>query len=360
MKGRTVLVCPLDWGLGHASRCIPLISRLLELRARVIIAGEGPSLQLLEKEFPLLEKVPLRGFSVRYPSGSNMLLKLLMQLPRIFLGIWREHRRLGRIIKKYNVGLVISDNRFGLYTKKAKCVFMTHQVFIRYPSSGKIIERAVYRINKWFMSRFTECWVPDFEHEISLSGDLSHLAPLPQNTYFVGPLSRFSGIPPAETTQKKFDVALILSGPEPQRSIFEEVVRQQLLDFTGTAKLVRGLPEPDTKLVLPPRVNVVDLADSAMMHTIISSSSLIICRSGYSSIMDLAAIGAPAVLVPTPGQTEQEYLAGYLCEKGYYFTMTQQDFDLGKAIVSSGKFKGLHLYFDHTLLSERLMRLDPN
>ncbi|MEI6765269.1 MAG: glycosyltransferase [Bacteroidota bacterium] len=353
MERRTVLVCPLNWGLGHASRCIPLIEQLLTANTNVIIAGNGDSLELLNKEFPGIEKINLPGFSVSYPKGKNLVRKMMWQMPRIIYGICREHRQLRKIIKKFHVDLVISDNRFGLWNKKTKCIFITHQIFIKYPSSASF-EKKILRLNNWFISHFSECWIPDHEKENVLSGTLSHDYQLPKNACYIGPLSRFSGKLLTKNSQKKHDVAVILSGPEPQRSIFEELLLRQLKEFTGSALIIRGVSTKETKIDLPPRVEIIDMADSERLLEIFATSSLIICRSGYSSIMDLACLGVKAVLVPTPGQTEQEYLAEYLFEKGYYFTMPQDEFDLGKAIVRSQKFKGLHFDFDNSVLTERL------
>jgi uncharacterized protein (TIGR00661 family) len=356
VERRTVLVCPLNWGLGHASRCIPLIEQLLATNTNVIIAGSGAALELLDKEFPGIEKINLPGFSVSYPKGKNIARKMMWQMPRIIYGIWREHRQVRKIINRYNVDLVISDNRFGLWNKKIKCVFITHQIFIKYPSSAAF-EKKIFRLNNWFISHFSECWIPDHEKENVLSGKLSHDQQLPKNACYIGPLSRFSGKSIPENSQKKYDVAVILSGPEPQRSIFEELLLEQLKEFTGSALIVRGISQNEAKVDLPPRVEIMDMADSERIFEIFSTASLIVCRSGYSSIMDLAGLGVNAVLVPTPGQTEQEYLAEYLYKKGLFFTMTQDDFDLGKAIVLSKKFSGMKIEFDNTVLLERLKLL---
>ena len=218
LSQKRILVCPLDWGLGHATRCVPVIRLLLQHNAEVIIAGDGSSLELLKKEFPQLKFLFLKGYNISYPKNENMILKMMFSAPKILSRIIIEHQTLKKIIKQNNIDVVISDNRYGLWNKEIKSIFITHQLMIKTPFAEKLLHDLVL----FFVSKYDECWVPDVETENNLSGDLAHRYPVLKNTFFVGLLSRF------KTVQKinlyKYDVLAIVSGPEPQRSIFEKTV----------------------------------------------------------------------------------------------------------------------------------------
>ena len=210
-----ILVAPLDWGLGHATRCIPIIKYLLEKKCEVVIGADGRPLQLLQKEFSALEFVVMPGYNISYPKDGSMVLKMAIQIPKILTGIKHEHELLKKIIKEKKIDAVISDNRFGLWSGEVPCVFITHQLMVKSPFGEKII----HQLNKNYISKYSECWVPDHSGENNLSGDLSHKFSLPKNVKFIGALSRFTN---EFILQKKYDLLIILSGPESQRTVFEK------------------------------------------------------------------------------------------------------------------------------------------
>ena len=237
---KRILIAPLDWGLGHATRCIPIIKYLLEKKFEVIIAADGRPLQLLQKEFPALEFVVMPGYNISYPKNGSMVLKMAAQIPKILSGIKKENELLKKIIKEKKIDAVISDNRFGLWSKEVPCVFMTHQLMIKSPFGEKFI----HELNKKYISKYTECWVPDVAGKSNLSGDLSHKFPLPANAKFVGILSRFDNrrFAPQRNTHF-YDVAAIISGAEPQRTIFEKIVSGQLKNSELNTLIIAGKPE---------------------------------------------------------------------------------------------------------------------
>ena len=185
-------MAPLNWGLGHATRCVPIIRGLIEQEHEVVIAADGYPLRFLRREFPHLEWVEFEGLKVEYADGESQVGAMLRQLPGFLRGIWREHKELKRIVEAYNIDVVVSDNRFGLWCRDAYSVYMTHQLMVKMPRGLQWMERCVWRLHRWFIKHYDECWVPDVEGEDNLSGDLSHKYPLPNNTRFIGPLSRFS------------------------------------------------------------------------------------------------------------------------------------------------------------------------
>lgn len=345
MKQKRVLVCPLNWGLGHATRCIPIIRLLIQNNVTVIIASEGRSLELLKKEFPELECIVFKGYDISYSKSNSLILKMLFSIPKILNGIKREHRELDKLINDYNIDIVISDNRYGCWNEKAKSIFITHQLMIKSP----IGERLLHRIVLKYIKKYHQCWIPDWEGENNLSGDLAHYHSLPNNTIFIGPLSRFTNDTNI-TTQFKYDVMAIISGPEPQRSIFERIISEQIYKSKLKALIVFGLPDEKQKRETKNQVEMVSHLSSDEMQQAICSSKIIISRSGYSTIMDLATLGKKAVFIPTPGQTEQEYLGKRLKEKGIAFFQKQNRFNLTKAIEESKNYSGFSKSTNNTLL----------
>jgi len=330
---KRVLVCPLDWGLGHASRMIPVIKRLLEHKNDVIIAADKLPLNLLKEEFPFLEFIRLSSYNIRYSQGKSQVFSILFQVPKLLREIIREHKKVREIIRYKNIDFVISDNRFGCWTKKTKSVYVTHQLMVKMPKGLKVLEYPGFLIHRWFINKYDECWIPDFEGENNLSGDLSHRFKLSQNTSFIGPLSRFEGFV-ADLDKEKHVVVSILSGPEPQRTIFEENISDQLKGKDFSVLIVRGRPGDNEKDSLD-NISFVNHLSTNELGNAIANADLVICRSGYSSIMDLVALNKKAILIPTPGQTEQEYLAEHLKNNGLFEMIKQSELESLKPLINS-------------------------
>ena len=328
---RNVLVAPLDWGLGHATRCIPLIHALTAAGYRVLIATDGPQENLLKKEFPQQEFLKLSGYQIRYSRSRGWLpFKIIQQLPALFNIIQKEHRWLEQVIKEYNIDLIISDNRFGLWTHTIPSVFITHQLTIKAPYSW--LERWIQQINYRYINRFSVCWVPDIAGADGLAGLLSNPLKKPQlPVEHIGLLTRFKEVGIRSSKQ----VTVLLSGPEPQRTLLEEKIVEQAKQAQQPITLVRGLPAVEEKLELPSFIQQYNHLETEALQKLLLASELVIVRSGYTSLMDLMQLQVKTVLVPTPGQTEQEYLADRLHEKNYAIQMKQEMFDLTKAISMS-------------------------
>lgn len=331
---KNVLVAPLDWGLGHATRCIPIITELIGQDCNIFIVADGPIFLLLKKEFPETVFLRCKGYEIRYPKHkSGFAIAMTAQIPKIIFQIIREHRWLRRIVREYQIDAVISDNRFGLYDKNIPCVYITHQLFIK--TGNRFSERLAQKIHYFFIKKYQHCWVPDFL-EYGLAGSLSHPKEIPGNTVYIGPLSRFKKMP---EVPKALDILVSISGPEPQRSIFEKIVLEQLKEFKGTSLLIRGLPGEKEILKSPtPSIRIINHLPQTEFNSALEQSGLVICRSGYTSVMDLVKLRKSAVLVPTPGQTEQEYLAKYLMDKKYFYSENQDQFNLKNALKNAAEF----------------------
>jgi uncharacterized protein (TIGR00661 family) len=318
-----ILVSPLDWGLGHATRCIPIIRHLLDKNCEVVIAADGAPLALLREEFPQLEYVELRGYRVWYSSIFSATVSVAMQVGKINRAIAREHRELQTIIESKKIDAVISDNRYGLYSDKVPCVLMTHQLNIQSPFvKGKLREKNVAHIKK-----FNECWVPDYEDGDTLSCSLAHPVPEGINATYIGILSRFESRP--DRKEMQYDLLVLLSGPEPQRTILEKKAIKQINEIGNIkALIVRGMPGGKS-FTVNENIEVVPHMDKNALLEKILVSKAILARPGYSTLMDLAVIGGKrAIFIPTPGQTEQEYLGMYMESEEIGVLSLQKNFSL--------------------------------
>jgi uncharacterized protein (TIGR00661 family) len=334
---KRILVAPLNWGLGHASRCIPIIRALRERSAEVVLAADGRPFDFLKNEFPDLEVHRLPDIDIRYSDHASMLRSMLMQMPQILSSFVKERRRIETLIDEWRIDGIISDNRFGLYSTSVPCVYLTHQVGIMAPPAFRWLEPILRFLHAVVINRYTECWIPDCAGSANLSGALSHGIPLPKNAFFIGPLSRFSR---GAAVPSVYDLAIVLSGPEPQRTHFEDLLRVQLRGTMLRVIIVQGIPEAQSTSRDAETVELVSSLTACRLNEVLAASDLILSRSGYSSIMDLAALGKKAILVPTPGQTEQEYLAQRLRDQQIFYTEAQERFNLTRALDQSRSFSG--------------------
>ncbi|MDE3251669.1 MAG: glycosyl transferase family 28 [Bacteroidota bacterium] len=345
-----VLVAPLDWGLGHATRCIPIIRALQKRGCRIWLAAEGKQAILLKQEFPELEILPLEGYRVRY--GQNRWtfpFLLLKQIPRILRMIKQEGLWLDEQLKQHHFDLVISDNRYGLSSQKTHCIFITHQLLIKAKVSW--LEALLQKINYRYIQRFAACWVPDTENEPSLAGMLSHPPKLPAiPVRYLGLLSRFQ----FASVPEKYKYCMLLSGPEPQRSLMETALISAFAKLKVSCLLVRGKPGEPEMSGVPEHIKVIAHLPGNELASVLLQSEYIICRSGYTSIMEILTLRRKALLIPTPGQTEQEYLGKRLMEQGFCYSFPQNEIpSLKHHLQTAGSFDyrltDFPLFTDNTL-----------
>ena len=334
-----VLISPLDWGLGHATRCIPIIYHLIELNCEVFIAADKGSYSLLKKEFPLIVFLRLKGYEIKYSRHKlTFPFTLLLQLPKIYFAIRNENKWVKKIVRQYKIDAVISDNRLGFYCTDIPGIYITHQLLIK--TGNQFTEKIAQALHRHFIKKYSECWVPDLE-EGGLAGALSHPKKLPINTTYIGPLSRFEKMPGVE---KFYDLLISLSGPEPQRTIFENMLLTQLATYSGKVLMVRGLPDEKIDLkTTNDSLKIVAHLSAKELNLALEQSKMVISRSGYTTVMDLVKLNKPGILVPTPGQTEQEYLAKYLSEKKYFYTVEQDHFQLSEVLKQVKNYNFSHL-----------------
>jgi UDP-N-acetylglucosamine transferase subunit ALG13 len=329
---------------------------MLQLGWKVTLAGEGPSLSILTIEFPELPALPLKGYGIKYPKNGFWLIpNLLLQVPKIARTIRSERKWLEEAQKEHQWDLIISDNRYGLSIHDTKCIFITHQLWVLSGWGNPIDKILNKRLHNWIKS-FDQCWIPDEEKDGGIAGLLSHppfpflseglpnlfgrpspsslipcplsLVPRPSSPIYIGPLSRLS-----PTADKEGDkILILLSGPEPQRSLLEEKIIEQIKNIDQQFLVVRGLPTDTQQPSNYSHIEFKNHLSSTHLSEAIAKAKLVICRSGYSSIMDLLRLRKKAILIPTPGQTEQLYLAKLMKEKKWFVVDQQNDFQLNSAI----------------------------
>ncbi len=325
---KRILVAPLNWGLGHATRCIPIVEALLEQGFEPVIASDGQALDLLKKEFPQLQSVELPSYRIRYTKNGNFLaIGLLFQSRKIQRVVAQEQKFVNELVNQIRLDGIISDNRFGVYSKKVPSVYLTHQLNVPFGVFSAIASKVHHKL----ISNFNECWVPDYEGEDNLAGRLSFPPPKKMKTRYIQPLSRFSYRP----FVKVYDILVLISGPEPQRSIFERNMLAKFADYDGKVLVVRGIVEQEQKSELLNSIELVNYMLKEELEAAILRSDFVISRSGYTTIMDLNALKSKAFFVPTPGQLEQVFLANHLRKKGIAHFSFQKNFTLNKLKKSS-------------------------
>ena len=326
--------------MGHAARMIPLASKLRELNNNVIIASGEEHLSLFRNELPGLTYINFTGFKPRYSRFFPQYLSLLFKIPALLYHIIMEHHKLRRIIAEYAVDIIISDNRFGLWNRKVITVYVTHMPLIPLPKYLKFIEPLGVYLHRQIIKKYSLCFIPDLPGNLNLSGRLSHGLKLPDNVRYIGILSRFiEPEQPNDENPVKFPHnTVILSGPEPQREILKQKLVILLKDKEPITVMFEGKPGNRGEIARNENIIFYSHLPAYRMKGIIASSDSILTRAGYTTLMELVSLNCTALIIPTPGQTEQEYLAEYLSEKGWFYTFSQDEIKAGMSIRKEKAF----------------------
>ncbi|WP_339887462.1 glycosyltransferase [uncultured Flavobacterium sp.] len=320
---KKIIVAPLNWGLGHATRCIPIIQGLLDNGFEPVIVSDGVALELLKKEFPKLISFELPSYDIQYAEkGKNFKWKMIAQLPKIISTIKKERSKINKILEAYSFDGIISDNRLGVYSKDVPSVFITHQLNVLTGNTSWFTTK----LHKKYIQKFNECWVPDVEKGQNLSGKLGHPTELFKNVKYIGPLSRLCKKP----MPIKYDLMVLLSGPEPQRTLLEQKIIAELENYPKKVVFIKGVIEENQIIEEIGNVTYYNFMNSKAIETTFNESNHILCRSGYTTVMDLAKLNKKAFFIPTPGQYEQEYLAEKFDREGIIPTCKQDEFIIEK------------------------------
>jgi uncharacterized protein (TIGR00661 family) len=353
-NNKTALLSMLDWGLGHTTRCIPIIQQLQNNHIQVFVACNATQQKIIEQTCSQILFFNLKGYQVRYSKYKWQLpLYIIAQLPKIGWRIFAEHIWLKNWLQNHTVNFIISDNRYGFYNKKVTSIFITHQLTIQTPY--KWLTTVLQQINYCFINRFGYSWVPDIEQQGGLAGILSHPTKKPQiPMYYIGWLSRLNTQPNTTNCSVKFCV--LLSGPEPQRSILENKLYAICQQLHQPIIFIRGTENAITNLPPTPLIQVIALANATQLQMAIDASEYIICRGGYTSLMELLPLQKKLIVIPTPGQTEQEFLGNYLQQKQWAACLQQQQLSVKaiEVIIANSNFIQMPLANNNSTLQKAI------
>ncbi len=337
MKKRKVLICPLNWGLGHASRCVPIAEDLSNKGHQIVLASSGDAYVYLSKELPQFRLERLPDYNIKYWRNLPIWMSVLFQFPKLLLKFKKERRHLNSLVEKYQIDLIISDNRLGIYHKDIESIYISHQIQIKSPFGS--FKNPATLLHQYFMKSFDKIWIPDVENDKNnLAGKLSHPPTKIANSTYIGWLSRLT---PTNTITEEQTVLVLLSGIEPHRTELEKMVFDQITKLSNFQFVVVGgkLNKGTQATPFPSHIRYIPFANSTILQFEISRAKLIICRSGYSTLMDVIPFKKRLLLIPSPGQTEQEYLAKNLNA----FTIKQRDLCLSKQIPEALKYNPIQL-----------------
>lgn len=315
----------LNWGLGHASRSLPLIKKFREEGHEVLCASDGESLAMLRKEMPDQVVLQLPGYDILY--GSRFMpYNMLKHGPHMLRTMKAEHELTRVIVERNKIDCIISDNRYGCYHPEAPSALITHQlqVFTGHAILDVYIRR---QIRNWF-KRFNEIWVPDQAPPVNITGDLSGIDTKPVPKYYLGIISALQSHP----AKGKYDAVAIISGPEPQRTHFEQLLIKQFSSLEGQFAIALGKPESTEPVRQEGNLVIYPFLSRSALSELLNQTEVVIARSGYTTLMDLAKTGHKAILCPTPGQYEQIFLADRLHHLGQCVYVRQDHLDLKTAL----------------------------
>jgi hypothetical protein len=313
---------------------VPLIGYLRAKGHRILFAGNQQQCSYIGNTLTGIETIYLEGYNVHYAaSGSMFMPAIIQQIPSLLHTIRKENAWLKETVKQYHIDLVISDNRYGLYHDTIPSVIITHQLNI-ITGFGSMADNMLRRLHYRFLNRFNNVWVVDVPDAPGLAGQLSHPKQLPRNTHYIGLLSQ---VEPVATTNPGY-LLVLLSGPEPQRTLLANILWQQVLSYTGKVIFVEGIEDITAKQNIPPHITYHKRLSGDALALAISGADMVICRSGYSTLMDLVKLNKKAILIPTPGQTEQEYLGRTLYKNGVFVSKPQKSFNLDEALTETEQF----------------------
>lgn len=332
---KNILIAPLNWGLGHATRCVPIIKALEKNGFNPILASDGNALALLKKEFPHLAALELPSYHIEYSKGKNLKWKLIKNSPKTLKAVWEEKELVKKWVSEYKLAGIISDNRLGVYSKNIPSVYITHQLTVL---SGKTTWISS-QIHRFFIRNFEECWIPDMNQHPNLSGKLGHLSKRNLKLKYIGILSRMQ----KKELPIKYQLMVLLSGPEPQRTYLEEKLIQELANYKDNVVFIKGKIENEQKIEQSGNITFYNFMQTQELEQTFNESKLVLCRSGYTSIMDLAQLGKKAFFIPTPGQYEQEYLAKKLKSEGFAPFSKQHNFRIDD-LSKTDTYKGLSIH----------------
>lgn len=315
---KNILIAPLPWGLGHATRCVPIIKKLINNGHHIILASSGNALSFLQKEFPFLKTYDTYASEIKYAKNKRHIqVQLLKGSFKMLQNIKKEKKLTQKICRQEEIDFIISDNHLGIRHKNVQSVIISHQLNINHNIAGWIANK-VYR---YFLNKYDQIWVPDSRGKLKISGKLSNWKKAENKTHFIGVCSDMK----QEETLEKYQFCISLSGPEPQREILEKKLIEIFKNIGFKSIMIGGKIEAKQTHTQHNQLSYFNYMQLDELSEVMNASKYIVCRSGYSSLMDLAIIKKKGILIPTPQQPEQIYLAQHLKSKKIFDFVYQDD-----------------------------------
>jgi uncharacterized protein (TIGR00661 family) len=347
-----------SWGLGHATRSLPVIRRLIRENNEITIISNGRSLDLLRNELnKKVNFIDIPDYPMLISENSRQFIaKSILYWPLFIKKMESGLQKLTRIVKKNKYDIIISDGRYDIYNKIIPSFFISHQMRIMNPLRIKFLETGSEIYNKFFFKRFKGVIIPDYKKN-DLSGDLSHnLKKIDSSKLnYVGVLSDFKRI----DKKKDIDYLISISGPEPQRTIFENKIFSQLEYLSGKIVITLGKSD-EKKETKKESMEIYSFLTKEKREDLLNRAKIVISRSGYSTLLDLAVIGTKAMMTPTPGQIEQEYLSEYHNKKGTFYSVNQNKIDLKNDIKKVMNTSGIQRKCDVEKTVDNIMNIINN
>jgi len=334
-----VLFGVCSWGLGHATRDLPLLRRMIKTGHTLTLVGIGRSLDLLKDELKdACSYFTIPDYSSAYSERDFSVARFLSYFPIYMNEIVQEHSQIKKLIKREKYERIISDNRYGVYNKEIPSYLISHQLRFIAPGRVKLFEMATEGFNySFFKYNFSKFLVPDYKED-GLSGDLSHNLKYfkEEKIEYLGVLSDLR----KRETAEDIDYFIPLSGPEPQRTILEKKILEQAPLLKGKVVIALGKPE-DPRNETVNHLRVFGYLGRKRQEEIMNRSKLVITRPGYTTVMELSLLGKKALFIPTPGQTEQVYLAEYHKKRKNFYSVNQDRLNLTRDVEEAKKYPGL-------------------
>lgn len=358
-KNKRILFAIMGWGLGHATRCIPLIQSLMEDH-HVILASNGLSSILLRQEFPTSTCINYPDYAVKYPRYKIMLLPFItLQIPSIIIKLIKEYLQTQKVIRDENIDIIISDSRYGVFSKGIPTFFIMHQLRFKLFGIFKSIELLGEWFNFFMFRQYSQIIIPDVQTTPNLTGDLTHSGKISRHPRlcYLGVFCSVSKL----NIEEDIDYLFSVSGPEIQRTLFEDIILEQINLIPGKKVVVLGRPDNEQFYDSFENTEIYNHVNREKQNELLNRAKFVVCRSGYTTIMELVALKKPALMIPTPGQTEQEYLASHYRKTGLFFTADQNGLDLlselKKIIQNSIRFNMDHIPVNDTVAFKRLLNI---
>jgi len=345
---KKVFIAPLNWGLGHATRLLPLIKFLLAKDYEVYIGASGRSKEVLRQEVKQCKFFDFPEYPIKYPQSRFFVTRfMLIIFPKMLLAMRNEQKKLRILHKKYQFDLIISDNRFSLALGGVRSLLISHQLRYKLPWPIQKMEWLPEYFNYSHFKKYDRIIVPDIEKNKTLTGELSHnMRYLPENKlYYLGIMTTLKQ--KIREVGESIDYFVIISGPEPQRTKFEKIILTQVRKLKGRVVIALGKPEKDYKIRMGSSV-IYTYLNRDKISDYLRRAKFIISRPGYTTVMEMIESGKRGLFIPTPGQIEQVYLAKYFMENNWCYSISQYDLDLSTAVKIAKTYPGFPGIFSQT------------